>query len=182
MSGAHGQVSPDALTVRASEHGIIRVFAMDMPAQQARFQREPGALEQILGVTGLDPDYIEIFPVADLESLGLAGYLGDGYGVPETEIAPDRDQLNAVQGYVMVVLSRAFGSRAVTLRPAGTLTLIGLYAQEPTDWSGDPIQTQSAQLYTSPPRQARTAARRSGAVVFAVFMLIVAAIVLMVFL
>ncbi|MFT4962396.1 MAG: hypothetical protein ACI92Z_003493 [Paracoccaceae bacterium] len=169
------------LHIRAHETGVIRIFAMDMPAQQARFHTEPVAMQQVLGANDIDPAYVEIFPVADLDQLGLAGYLVEGCGIPASLVAPERDRLNAVTGYVMLVHSRAFGGRAVTLTP--TLPLIATFNDPGTDWSGEKIETESAKLYTStrpPPRQIRAAARRSGAIVFTVFMLIVAAIILMV--
>lgn len=170
-----------SLSIRANETGVIRVFAMDMPAEQARFQNEPQAMQQILGISDINPTYVEIFPVSDLDQLGLAGYLIEGCGVPASSIAPERDRLNAVTGYVMLVHSRAFGGLAVTLTP--TLPMIAVFNEPATDWSGEQIETQSAQLYTStrpPPQQVRTVARRSGAIVFTIFMLIVAAIILMV--
>lgn len=174
---------PTPLQVRPNETGVIRLFAMNMPAQQARFQNEPEAMQQMLGIPNIDPDYVEIFPVSDLDQLGLSGYLVEGCGVPASSVAPLRDQLSTVTGYVMVVYSRAFSGRAVTLKPASVLALIATFNEPATDWSGEKIETQSAQLYTSTrpaPRQRRASARRSGAMVFAVFMLIVAAIILMV--
>ncbi len=167
--------------VRPNETGVIRIFAMDMPAQQAKFQNDPMAMRQVLGVDDIDPTYVDIFPVSDLEQLGLAGYLIEGCGVPESSVALERDRLNAVTGYVMLVHSRAFGGHEVTL--ASTLPLIATFNVPATDWSGEKIETQSAQPYTStrpPPRQARAEARRSGAIVFTVLMLIILAIILMV--
>lgn len=176
---------PTPLQVRPNETGVIRLFTMNMPAQQARFQNHPEAMQQMLGIADIDLNHVEIFPVSDLDQLGLAGYFVEGCGVPASSVAPLRDQLSAVTGYVMVVYSRAFSGRAVTLKPAPTLTLIATFNEPATDWSGEKIETQSAQLYTSTraaPRQRRAMARRSGAIVFAVFILIVAAIILMVML
>lgn len=167
--------------VRPNETGVIRIFAMDMPAEQAKFQNDPVAMQQILGVDDIDPTYVEIFPVSDLGQLGLAGYLIEGCGVAAGSIAPEQDRLSAVTGYVMLVHSRAFGGHKVTLK--SELPLIATFNEPATDWSGDKIKTQSAQLYTStrpPPRQIRAEARRSGAIVFTVFMVIIAAIILMV--
>ena len=173
------------LTIRASERGIVRVFAMNMSAEQALFQNDPIALEQMLGVSDLDPSYVEIFPLADLDQLGLAGYLRDGCGVAENIIAADRDRLNALAGYVMLVFSRAFGGRAVTMALAQTISLIATYNEPKTDWSGDRLKSQSAELYPGTrksPEQGRISTRRIGAIVATVFLLIVTAIVLMVIL
>ena len=178
---------PTPVHVRPNEYGVIRIFAMDMPAEQARFQTDPLAMKQILGVEEIDPDYVEIFPLSELDQLGLAGYLVEGCGVPANLVAPERDRLNAMTGYVMLLHSRAFGGQGVTLTP--TLPLIATFNEPATDWSGGKIETQSAKIDTStrppsqsptrtPPRLARTQTRRIGAIVFTVFMLIIAAITL----
>jgi hypothetical protein len=167
--------------VRPNETRAIRIFSMEMTAQQAEFQKDPIAMQQVLGIQDIDPKYVEIFALSDLDQLGLAGYLIEGCGVPESALAPERERLDALTGYVMLLHSQAFGGRAVTLKP--TLPLIATFNEPATDWSGGPMPTQSAQLYTSirpSPRQRREDARRSGAIVFTVFMLIIAAIVLMV--
>ena len=138
-------------------------------------------MQQILGVDEIDPEYIEIFPVSDLDELGLAGYLIEGCGVDAELVAPERDRLNAVTGYVMLVHSRAFCGQELTLSPK--LPLLASFNEPVTDWSGTNIETESAKLNTStrpPPRQARASARRSGAILFAVFILFIAAILVMV--
>lgn len=166
------------LTVPASERGIVRVFALDMPPEQARFLSEPGALDQVLGVQGIDPADAQIIRIADLEEFGLLGYLTEGAGIPPSELAADRARLKALEGHVLVLFSRAFGGRAVTLAPHPGLTLIGAYAVEPTDWRGGPIETDSAKPYSggarASPRAARSQARRIGGLVFAVVMLLIA--------
>lgn len=171
------------LSVRSTERGIVRVFAMNMPAEQAIFQNDPAALEQILGVSDIDPSYVEIFPLSDLDQLGLVGYLRVGCGIPVDIIALDQVRLNALTGYVMLVFSRAFGGRAVTMHLAQTLTLVAAYSEPSTDWSGGRIETQSAKLYSSKresPRYAPSASRSYNAMVFTILVLIVAATVLMV--
>jgi hypothetical protein len=172
---------PTPIQVHANETRVVRIFAMDMSAQQAKFQNDPEAMRQILGVKDIEPAYVEIFPVSDLDELGLAGYLIEGCGVSAEEVAAERDRLNTVTGYVMLVHSRAFGGQAVALKTP--LPLIATFNEPATDWSGDKLETQSAQLYTSTrpsPRQIRDTNRRNGAIVFTVFMLIIAAIILMV--
>jgi hypothetical protein len=172
-----------ALTVPAGETGVLRVFALNMPPEHVRFLDEAGALDGVLGVLQVDPAHVEIFPVSDLEEVGLAGYLTEGCGVSKDRIAPDRARLNALTGSVMIVFSRAFGGRAVTLHPASELTLIGTYAVEATNWTGAPIATESAKPGTGaalPPRAARATARRTGGIIFAVFMLLILAVIVLV--
>lgn len=169
-------MSAGALTIPAGEHGRVRVFALDMPPEQAEFLREPGAADQVLGAEGLDPAHIDIIRIADLEDLGLAGYLTEGCGIPEDQIDPDRTRLAALQGYAMVLRSRAFAGRAATLAPAPELTLIASYTEPGTDWSAEPLHSDSARPYSAPrvsPRAARSRARRIGGALFAVVMILI---------
>lgn len=154
------------LTVAPHERGVLRLFSLDMRPEEAKFLREPGAADQVLRVQGLDPAQIDIFPVSDLEDLGLYGYLSDGCGVSEDQL--DRDMLDSVEGWVMVLRSAAFGGRAATLTPDPRLRLIGLYTEEATNWSGGTIETESARPFSAPqtpPEQAGS--RRIGSAVLA---------------
>ncbi len=162
------------LIVAPNEHGVIRLFTLDMRPEEAKFLREPGAAGQVLGVEGLDPDQIDIFPVSDLEDLGLYGYLSEGCGVSDDQL--DRSKLEAIEGWVMVLRSAAFGGRAATLSPDPRLRLIGLYTEEATNWSGGTIETESAKPFSAsppPPREARAKAQRLGSLIFAVVMALI---------
>jgi len=180
-----------AIPVPASERGVLRLFALDMAPEQARFLREPGAAAQVLGVGELDPENVDIFAINDLEDLGLEGYLSEGCGISADQIAPDRERLRGLTGWVMVVRSRAFGGRAVRLTPADSVALTATYNEPATDWSDDrsagPFDVESAKPNSGPgrglrraPRADRNRARRIGAVVFAVIMAVVTGAVLMV--
>ncbi|WP_282120067.1 hypothetical protein [Ruegeria atlantica] len=136
------------LNVAPHEHGVLRLFHLDMRPEAAKFLREPGAADQILGVEGLDPVQIDVFPVSDLEELGLFGYLNEGCGVPKDQL--DRAALGSVEGWVMVVRSAAFQGRAATLQPDPKVQLIGLYTEEATSWTGGAIKTESAEPFSAP--------------------------------
>ncbi|EEX08689.1 conserved hypothetical protein [Ruegeria lacuscaerulensis ITI-1157] len=156
------------LDISAGERGVIRLFSLDMRPEEAKFLREPGAADQVLGVSGLDPEQIDVFPVSDLEDLGLYGYLNEGCGVSEDQL--DRAKLESVDGWVLVLRSAALGGRAATLNPDPRLRLIGFYTEEATNWSGGTIETDSARPYSAPrvaPRQQRARAQRLGAMIFA---------------
>ena len=174
-------MSDGDLIVPKGEYGRIRVFALDMRAERAEFLREPGAAEQVLGVSGLDPAQIDVIRIADLEDLGLAGYLTEGCGLGEDQIAPDRERLAALEGHVMVVRSRAFKGQAATLAPEPEVRLIATYDEPGTGWAASPIRAESAEPYSAPrqsPRKARARARRIGGGLFAVVMLLILLLVL----
>lgn len=171
-----------ALSVPSLESGVVRIFALNMPPEQARFlQQENTAVADVLGVSQIDPDYTEVFALSDLEELGLDGYLVEGCGIPAETIAADQHRLKTLSGWVLVVFSRAFGGEETNLTPAKGVELVSTYSETQTDWtSAAPIETQSALPGTGaarmPPRQARATARRIGGTIFAVFMVIIALI------
>lgn len=162
--------------IPAGERGVIRVFDLDMRPEQARFLREPGALAQVLGIDDLDLNHVEIFPVSDLEDLGMTGYLSEGCGVPAPQLAADRATLDALEGHVLLLRSRAFAGAETRLTPAEQIHLIGTYGEQQTNWTAEPMTTASARPYSAPrtpPRIARSQARRIGASLFAVVMALI---------
>ena len=169
----------DPLTARAGEKGIVRLFALDMAPEQARFLREPGAAAQALGLASLEPGQVDIFAVSDLDDLGLEGYLTEGAGIAPDRVAADRARLRALEGWVMAVRSPAFGGRAAQIRPQAGVRLIGVYAEPGTDWSSaGRIETDSARRGgAAAPRATRARAQRIGGTVFALVIVIVVAIV-----
>ena len=171
----------ETLIVPANETGVLRLFALDMPREQIKFLREPGALDDVLGVTGLDPAHVEIFPVSDLDDLGLPGYLTEGHAVPTEQIDPG---LADTTGHVLLLHSRAFGGHAATLTPAAGLLPLGIYRVTPTDWTAQPQPApDSAKPHNDiaqSPRAARARSRAIGGGIFAVVMLLVAILFYMV--
>ena len=174
----------DALTVHKNEAGVVRLFRLDMPPEHARFlQNEPAAVADKLGLESLDAEHVDVVRIGDLDELGLAGYLTEGIGVADDVIDADRELLGQLTGYVLVLLSRAFGGRAAEIRPGDGVTLLRTYGQVPTDWTGGLLESESAQTGSgvrSSPRVARAQARRIGGSIFAVFMILIALIVWMV--
>lgn len=168
------------IEIAAGERGHVRVFSLSMTKAEA----EVLDLEQALGTAPKDSSRVEIFPLSNLDGLGLTGYLIDGCGIPEAQVAPDRARLESLDGHVMLLLSRAYGDGAIILTPAPELTLIGTYTETRPDTSIAPIETESAKPYTgarrSSPRQARAASRRAGAIVFAIVMAILALVLILV--
>ncbi|MEX0338073.1 MAG: hypothetical protein AB3N11_03440 [Arenibacterium sp.] len=170
-----------ALRVRPNERRVVRVFALEVPPEQIRFMRdESGALADMLGLTSVDLDHVDLIRLSDLDELGLLGYLVEGCDVKEDEVEPSTEILDALQGHVLVVLSRAFGGKAAMLAPKPGLRLVATFGQAATDWSdSETLDIESARPSTSPrvsPRQSRAEARRIGGTIFAVFMVAIALI------
>ena len=170
------------ISIAAGERGVIRVFSLDMGPEQVKFLQEPGALDQVLGTEGLDLHHVEIFAVSDLEEMGLIGYLSEGCGVPMSELFPHRPMLETLQGYVMLLRSRAAAGRAKRLTPADAIKLVVTVKEDPTDWSAPPMTAPASSKPHSagklPPREARAAARRIGATLFSIVMALIAVVLL----
>ena len=151
----------------------VLVFALDMPPEQVAFLRdEDAALAQALGLTTLDRAQVEIFPVEDLEGLGLLGYLREGLAVSEADLSTHGLKLDGLTGYVMVLRARAFYGAATQLSPAKGVELAARLGEAGTDWhSQGQIRSAAAlpRLRTAP-RVARSRARTIGATLFAVVM------------
>lgn len=175
---------PDPLHIPAGERGVLRLFNLNIEAGDLKALRAPRALEAALGLQGLDHDHVDLIALSDLGEMGLSEFLSEGYATPEDQLAPARDRLDALKGQVLLIRSAAFGQTPATLSPAAQLRFVGQFSEPQTDWSGAaPIDTASAKRGSGPPlppRAARSRARRIGGMVFAVFMLLVLAIVLLV--
>ena len=72
-------------TVPKDEHGVIRLFALNLPTGEAKAlaaevaaSGDGGPLRAMLGAVALDPEFVEVFPVSNLEGLGLAEYVITG--------------------------------------------------------------------------------------------------------
>ncbi len=126
------------MKVSSSERGLVRLFAVDLPGEEIETFRSAKInsdgelaewpLDDALGFSFLDEDFIELFDVSDLEDLGLTGYMVEGLGIAQKDVNEDAARLAAQKGWVLIVLSAAFGGVAQTLTPKSPLRWIGTYA------------------------------------------------------
>ncbi len=161
------------LNVEPNERGLVRVFALSMTEDEAKAlqnSKDP----KILGRDSIDATFVEIFPVSDLEQLGVAGYLATGCGIDPTQIEPDKAKLNQLDGWVMIVFSRAFNGAATTLKPAPQLTLIGTYAEPGVDWSDKTTLTSDAATTPAKSRKTPSDAAMSGRIAMIALLVIFA--------
>lgn len=183
------------IDIPRDERGVVRVFALSMTPAEAKALRAnipadpddtdtPDPQTALLGATYLDSDFTEIFPLSNLEGLGLVGYLEQGNGVDPAQLAPDARKLAALEGWVFLVFSSAFGGFAQTLSPGPELTLIGAYSEVPRDVTPrGKIASEAALPYTGaaaeeptsggkPKRKKRSDAAMSGMVATVVLVLL----------
>lgn len=123
--------------VSATEEGVVRLYAVDVPVHQIKAFSRPDetgnwALADALGVASLNPRYAQVIYIADLEGVGLAEYLAEGEGLSDEDLAPYLPSLERLTGHVAVISSRAFDG-AVTLDPKPPLTpILTLRREKPT--------------------------------------------------
>ena len=170
------------ITIPKGERGMIRVFAVNRAPleMQVALSRQPKAdlARELLGDPHLNTIGTEIFPVKDLEGVGLAGYLADGYAVPDDQLEEDRARLEALEGYVLLLFSNSFAGRGAVFDVGSDLTLIGTYGEFQPDHSAEPMSSASADLYSGPGASGSTApSKRGNFLPIAVMVMVVMAIV-----
>lgn len=158
------------ITIPKGEHGVIRVFAISRPLPEMsnalKAQSKEQLATELLG-TPVSEGKVEIFAVSDLTGVGLAGYLKEGYDVPEAELGRDRSRLEALDGYVLLVFSSAFGDGEITFETSAELTLIGTYHEPIPAMQAEPIESAASRPYTGTPAEtpATPPRNRSGSAV-----------------
>jgi len=152
----------NTISIKATEKGLVRVFSLSMTSAEAQaLKNSPEAQFASMRGEEVNTGYIEIFPVTDLEEIGLVGYLTSGCGVDPASLEADRAKLAALEGWVMLVFSRAFRRIAQDIHPVPELTLIGTYAEPGVDWSEDTDLTSDA-ANKSPVKKTPSDAAMSG--------------------
>ncbi len=176
----------DKIQIKATEVGIVRVFAVDIPADQiAAFTARNGTwpLREALGADTLDPEHAVVFDAADLADMGLPGYLREGHAIPEDQIEQMRAKLMAQGGTVMVITSRAFGGTAQTLNIRAPLRLIATFseAHDPITFGALPDASARTPEHTEKPqRKAPSDAAMSGRVATVVLLVLALLVIVMV--
>jgi len=119
----------DQFQVTSGEYKLVRLFAVDLPADDIDGLREAD-LAAALGVERLDVDQIDFFSVDDLEGLGLVDYMIEGLGIAEDQLADDRARLMSLTGQLLIVRSAAFMGLHGLLSVKAPLRWIGTYAED----------------------------------------------------
>ncbi|MEP1793016.1 hypothetical protein [Parasphingorhabdus sp.] len=170
-----------AINISQHEIGVVRVFAISRPmADMARALRQADKSTIASGLLRheVTADDVELFALSDLTGLGLRQYLMDGYAVPSQAVQADHARLDALDGYVMLLLSRVSAEGPVALSPSPELTLIGTYREPRADHIAVPIAAQAAKPYsgvgteTQPTRRLRAGSAVTGLLALLTLLLI----------
>ncbi|WP_243614530.1 hypothetical protein [Shimia aestuarii] len=169
------------MEVKSGEHGLIRLFSVDLPPEQlAAFNsrsldedndKSGWPLRDALGAGYLDEDFIEYFDVADLEEIGLTGYMTEGLGIAEADVAADAARLSKIEGHVLIVHSNAFDGIAQTLTPAAPLRWIGTWSEDKPPVQYKPLPNPDPEAHLEPRGETRPEMTPHTRVLFAIFAL-----------
>ncbi|WP_057792118.1 hypothetical protein [Roseovarius atlanticus] len=139
----------DRIEIRESESGVVRVFDVDLTRAEAEaFNRRNGSwpLKDALGAESLDPHYVDMMQIEDLEGYGLSQYLEQGMGVSSHDLEDAHVQIEGLKGTVLVVGSGAFGGEAQVLTPRAPLRLVATFNEDKAPVQFDPLPSAGAQV------------------------------------
>jgi len=181
------------MRVDPHERGRLHVFAVNEAKNAVaqrfappdtgadRLQPDPTLLTDLTGEAELDPKGAELVPLDDLEGLGLSGYLTEGLDIAADAVDGDKRRLDALEGYALLLTSRAFRGQAFALGETASLTHIASFDQPGTDWSSSgAIPSEAAKPHSAPQTkmgEAENAPRRMGSAILAVVVLALAVLI-----
>lgn len=136
----------DRLDIPPGEHGLVRVFTLDLPLDEAEplLDNDAAEMKSLTGGTALDPDHIDLFDMNDLSGMALADYLAEGHGIPEQDLAPHRPLLDRVKGRVVVMRSAAFEGIGQSLRATKPLRWIATFGEDKDKVPLEKLRTEAA--------------------------------------
>ncbi len=151
------------LTIPANDFGQIRVFATSMDLPQEAIAKTPDGMLALFGAP-LNPDFVDIVAIADLNGMALTSYIETGY-----DMAPDLVEhtvVDQITGYAILVLSSATGGKETELHPGFGLRHITTYTPKPDFTPHDSLPAESAKGTIPAPdaKPAKSNARMSGMV------------------
>jgi len=165
------------MAVPETERGQVRVFAVDLTPEAAETWGTEASVARALGVDSLPEGQWELFPVSNLEGLGLTGYLVEGAGADPEPVQQDRARLAALKGHVLLVYSGAV--RGKTLTPKAPLRWIGTYGEPVTVAPMDKLVSQAAEepaaqtpRHRKPPSDAAMSGRIAGLAILVLLALV----------
>ena len=165
------------MTIPENERGHARLFAVDLPSDQAELLTA-GQISELLGVESLPEGGYEYFPVSDLDDLGVAGYLTQGMGMDPGPVRADASRLDALRGHLLVLPSAAV--RGKTLNPRAPLRWIGTYSEAFEPAPMERLQSDAAEgTLSGPPGPSQGAVL--GRVATVALLVLAALVILMIF-
>lgn len=167
------------LTIPATDHGQLRVFATDGDLPENVTAKTPQGLGSLFGAD-LNPDFVDVLRISDLDGMWLSDYIHQGY-----DMAPDlvdKAAVDAITGTAILVLSRATDGVETTLKLADGLRHVTTYSPAAQIITPERLPDASAQgIINDPPvKSPKSEARMSGMVATYALLAMFALVALMV--
>jgi hypothetical protein len=133
----------DRFDIARHEAEVVRIFRIDLAddAEREAFLQQDRSWGPVtalnvkaggMAFSGLVRSNMDVIDPEELGEMGLSGLLYEGYGIPEHDLAPLRAQLDAIRDHVLIVGSRAFAGKDVTVEPRAPLRWVATLSQEPS--------------------------------------------------
>lgn len=174
----------DPLFVPAGDVRRLWLFTLDLAeGELSTFDKEQfdeaghslgWGLRDALGVSRIDPNYVEVFKAETMADYGLDTYLIEAHGMAAEQVALDADKLKSLIGPVVVVLSKAFGGRTAHFNLSDDLKLVGRYSAEPMTIPIEPLRSKSAEGVLSGGKAKPSDAAMSGRIATLVLLVLFA--------
>lgn len=151
------------ITIPANDFGQIRVFATMMDLPHEVLAKTPEGMLALFGAP-LNPDFVDIVAIDDLNGMALTRYIETGY-----DMAPDLVEqavVDRITGHAVLVLSSATGGKTTELHPGFGLRHVTTYTPKPDFTPHDTLPAESAKGTIPPPQGTppKSNARISGMV------------------
>ena len=146
------------LTVSETEHGLVRLFVLNRPADLPRGEAlELAQIADWLGVQALNTADVQQIWTDDLTDLPLDDLLRQGYDIPAAEIAPHRAAIDGTMDLhptiFVIIRSSAFLSKPLTLKQDGPLHLIATLREPGADVTFETLPNPDPEAVLEDPPQ-----------------------------
>lgn len=166
----------DPLDIKTAPYRSVWIFSIDLPDGEIdAFYHEAhteNAINWPLGkALGIHPypdhDFVEVFDLEGLQSIGFSNYLIDGNGL---DIGDDAALLDSLTGHVLLVFAQGVENDQTAFVPQAPLKLIGRYSQSPQKLELNSLTSEAAKGQLPQGKPPKSDARIGGMV--ATFVLI----------
>ena len=148
------------ITIPANDHGAIYVLELIRPTPEGLEDKTDAAMMAVLGPVVVNTDYVDAITPGMLTDMTLPDLIRNGYDTPMTDA--QAEQLRALMGTTVLIMSAAFGGQAMTIDLPSDVRLVTVLREEPTMAAPRPIQTPSADGTLPPARKKPSDAAMSG--------------------
>lgn len=163
------------INIPANDHGAIYVLELIRPNPEGLEDKTDAAMMAILGPVLVNTDYVDAITPGMLEDITLPDLIRNGYEMPINET--DAEKLRGLFGTVVLVMSAAFGGKALTIDLPSDVRLVTTLREGASMNAPSPIHTDSAKgimtLKTKkPPSEAAMSGRIATIALAGMFLLV----------